>query len=282
MAVLDAKLPAWQASTKAVTPTKVEAKTLEGKAPLVLDGGGLGSVRVLLRNQVKAEQNGLFDVTRNEAIAGTGKLAGEGKIGVGESWLLTRTADADSSGEVSEGMLVPIEDGATNRKTSWIQRTAGPIEVGVTPQTFESLVAGALGAAGGDLTGSYSEPSIAEAVVGAEQMTPEAIGPTALSAGSKELSIQLASPAKRKINSGSVVVEWPGSAEESSTVEVEHGLGIEPKTVNLTAAFSATSTFVFPQYQLNGTTKIKVKGFCPPGLKPGAGTKATISWQAIG
>lgn len=211
MAVLDAKLPAWQASTKAVTPTKAEAKTLEGKAPLVIDGGGLGSgIRVLLKNQTTASQNGLFEVSRNEAIAGTGKVGGEGKVGVGSEWTLTRTADADSSGEVAEGMLVPVEDGATNRKTSWIQRTPGPIEVGVTAQTFESLVAGALGAAGGDLTGSYSEPSIAEAVIDNSMVEATAgikaskldlkgqVASTDLATSAKELAPQLPVPANRK------------------------------------------------------------------------------------
>lgn len=296
MAVLDAKLPARQASTKAVSPTKAETKTLEGKAPLVIDGGGLGSgARVLLKDQAKQEQNGLFEVTTNEAFAGTGIFAGSGNFAKGEAWVLTRTADADSSGEVTEGMLVSVEDGQTNQGTSWIQRTAGPIEVGVTAQTFESLPALPSGQIQeGQLEGAYAAPAIKEAVIDNGKVSSQAaiaysklnlaskVAASDLASSAKELSPQLATPGVKKTNSASVTVEWPGGAEESGAVEFEHGLGVEPKTVLCSAAYSATSTFVTPGYQLVGTTKVKVKGFCPPGIKPAAGTKAVISWEASG
>jgi hypothetical protein len=189
MAILDAKLPAHQATTKAISPTKVEALTLEGKAPLVIDGGALGTVRTLLKNQALPAQNGLWEVSKNEVLAGTGKLGGEGKIGVGEGWTLVRPSDADSPGDVTEGMLVPVEDGETNQQTSWIQRTPGPIEVGTTAQTFEALTAGARGVAGGDLVGTYSKPSIAEAVIDAGNMAEGAILRPSFGAGVRDYGI---------------------------------------------------------------------------------------------
>lgn len=245
MAVLDAKLPAWQASTKAVSPTKAEAKVLSGTAPLVIDGGGLGSgKRVLLKDQAKAEQNGLFEVTANEAFAGTGLFAGTGKFAVGSEWVLTRTADADSSGEVTDGMLVPVEDGETNQQTSWIQRTPGPIEVGVTAQTFEALTAGSRGTAGGDLVGTYSKPSVAEAVIGNSNVKAEAgiaasklnlktaVAASDLAPSAKELALQLVTAGTHKVNFGTITLKWAGSAL-SEAKNVNHGLGTEPVFIDL-------------------------------------------------
>lgn len=294
MAVLDAKLPAWQATTKAVTATKVEAKTLEGKAPLVIDGGGLGSVRVLLRNQVKAEQNGLFDVTTNEAVGGTSTVGNSGKVGEGSAWVLTRTADADSNGEVTEGMLVPIEDGATNRKTSWIQRTPGPIEVGVTAQTFESLVAGALGAAGGDLTGSYSEPTIAEAVVDNSNISPEAaigysklnlaskVTASDLATSAKQLSPQLPVPASRKTNFGNVTVEMTATENTTAYVKVKHGLGLTPiRVIANSNSEEGGIGGIFAECKDLGEETFSVRACRPFGVF-GKAFKVVIGWDAVG
>jgi hypothetical protein len=288
MAILDAKIPAWQASTKAVTPTKVEPLVLEGKAPLVIDGGALGSVRALLKNQVKPEQNGLWEVSKNEAIAGTGKLGGEGKIGVGEGWTLVRPSDADSPGDVTEGMLVPVEDGETNQATSWIQRTAGPIEVGVTAQAFEPLVAGARGNAGGDLEGLYAKPSIKEAVIDNSNVSPEAaIGASKLNlkasvaagdlaTSAKELSPQLVTPTKRKINSGTVKVTF-STSQESNTVEVAHGLEVEPSQVLLTPRGFQLANLSF---YVPSRTKSSFFAFAFSGAK--LNTTMEIDWLALG
>jgi hypothetical protein len=166
MAVLDAKKPAWQASTKAISPTKAEAKLLEGKAPLLPDGGGALPLetRVLLKDQAKAEQNGLFEVTKNECFGGEGKFAGAGNFAKGENWALKRPEDADSGADVTHGMTVPVEDGVTNESTTWIQVTPDPIEVGVTAQTFEALRAHPGGVAGGGLEGKYAAPELSTPV----------------------------------------------------------------------------------------------------------------------
>lgn len=293
MAILDAKLPAWQATTKALTVTKAEAKALEGKAPLVIDGGGLGSgTRVLLKNQSKQEQNGLFEVTTNEAFAGTGTFAGAGNFAKGEAWVLTRTADADGPGEVTEGMLVPIEDGETNQDTSWIQRTAGPIEVGVTAQTFEALVAGARGTASGDLEGTFSAPSVAEAVIDNSKVEGKAeiaasklnltaaVGAGDLATSAKELSPQLVEAAKRKMNFGSTTVEWPGGSAQSNIKKVTHGLGVEPKAISVTeSAFNVSATTFGGE---KNATTLSMIGQTVDGTIPAKGFTMQVDWIALG
>lgn len=291
MAVLDAKLPAFQATTKAIAPTKVEALTLEGKAPLVIDGGTVGASRVLLKNQVKLEQNGLWEVTRNECIGGTGKIGGEGKIGVGEGWTLVRPSDSDSPGDVTEGMLVPVEDGATNQQTSWIQRTPGPIEVGTTAQTFEALIAGARGVAGGELEGTYSKPSIAEAVIDNNNVSPEAaigysklnlaskVAATDLATSAKELAPQLLSPAAKKLAIGEINAKWTAS-KESAVVEVAHGLGTIPKSVNLTVEnnIAGTASGLCPVLTERTKTAFKFRVSCNEVIT----AEFPVTWEAIG
>lgn len=299
MAVLDAKLPAWQATTKAITPTKAEAKTLEGKGPLVVDGGGLGSeVRVLLKNQAKAEQNGLWEVTRNECIGGTGKIGGEGKIGVGESWTLKRTSDADTGAEVTNGMLVPIEDGATNADTSWIQRTADPIEVGVTALTFETFVAGSRGVAGGDLSGAYSSPSVAEAAINNSKVHPEAaigygklnlaskVATSDFTAATKESFLQLAATLGLKATFGEAVCEFDGTNKMSKATTVKHGLASAPRWVD--AFVFGSGSWAGKEHPWtcsvgkSGETELALRVY-PVDAGPYAlGNSVTVSWVAIG
>lgn len=282
MAVLDAKLPAWQASTKAVSPTKAEALTLEGKAPLVIDGGALGSVRVLLKNQVLPAQNGLWEVSKNEAIAGTGKEGGEGKIGIGGNWTLVRPSDADGAGDVTEGMLVPVEDGETNQATSWVQRTPGPIEVGVTAQTFEPLVAGARGNAAGDLEGLYAAPTVAESVIGTRELSSAAVTPEELSTSAKQLSPQLVSAGAHKVNAGIIEVEFPGGSNFSTKeYEVEHGVG-EGARVWLSAVVMNIKATLPPDVYLTEdptATTFKMQAWVN-GL-PAKGTKVKVHWLAM-
>lgn len=164
MAVLDLKNFASRASAEALAVTKAEAKTLEGSAPLVIDGGvpPIAS-RVLLKNQTALAQNGLYEPTSNESLGGGGTLGGTGKLGEGEGWKLQRTADADTTAEVTKGMFVSVEEGDINANTLWVQLTEDPIEVGTTPQTFLPLPAAPGGQAGGDLSGHYANPEVVRA-----------------------------------------------------------------------------------------------------------------------
>lgn len=295
MAVLDAKLPAWQASTKAITPTKAEAKVLEGKAPLVIDGGGLNSgVRVLLKNQTKQEQNGLFEITTNEAFAGSGNFAGSGKFGVGDGWTLTRTADADSSGEVTEGMLVQVEDGETNQRTSWIQRSPGPIEVGVSPQSFEALSALPSGPfQEGQLESTYVAPLIKEAIIDNSKIEGNAgikaskldleggVDSTDLATSAKQLFPQLSTATDRKINFGSGTCKWGVKSLESEEATIEHGLGAKPAAVLASVTDQGTQGIgTILRAGSIGSVSFKIKAKAQAEVAEPATT--VFNWIAIG
>lgn len=89
--------------------------------------------------------------------------------------------------------------------------------------------------------------------------------------------LQLASAAKRKINFGSAQVEWPGGGQNSKETTVTHSLGATPVCVIATAE---SVTIVGAKGK--GATTFKVWARTGDGSSPGAGTKETLHWLAIG
>lgn len=87
-----------------------------GDWPAALTAGD----RVLAKDQATGANNGLY-------IAAAGAWA--------------RAADADASAEVTPGMLVTIEEGATLADTVWELTTNGPIVLGTTALSFELTAA---------------------------------------------------------------------------------------------------------------------------------------------
>ncbi len=95
-------------------------------AALQIDGVNLATgERVLVKDQASALQNGWYSVT----TVGSGAVA----------WVMTRTADADATGEIVEGNYSIIEEGTTNVGTLWIQTHTGTITIGTTAVDFTQL-----------------------------------------------------------------------------------------------------------------------------------------------
>jgi hypothetical protein len=89
---------------------------------LTLDGVPLlAGDRVLVKNQTAAKDNGIW-------VAAAG------------NWL--RATDADSSAEVTSGLLVSVEQGTTLADTRWQLITDGPIVLGATALTFQNVTQG--------------------------------------------------------------------------------------------------------------------------------------------
>lgn len=101
--------------------------TLTGNANGALSIDGtlcVASDRVLIKNQVAADDNGIYVVT----TVGT----------AGTAFVLTRATDFDaaSAGEVAQGEGALVSAGATLSGTSWILTTSGAITVDTTNLTF--------------------------------------------------------------------------------------------------------------------------------------------------
>lgn len=88
--------------------------------------------RVLLRGQTTGSQNGLY-------------------VWNGAAATMTRTTDADANAEVTPGMFVFVEDGATDADKGFVLTTNAPIVVGTTALAFAlfSSTGQALGAGQG-------------------------------------------------------------------------------------------------------------------------------------
>lgn len=266
---LSVKNPVAYATTANITTTAVTATTLEGNCPLTVDGkaGPAVGLRLLIKNQSTEARNGLFEVTKEECFAGEGTFGGEGEFAVGSKWKLTRTSDADTEAEVKQGMFVLVTLGATNANTTWILTTENPVVIGTTSQTFAAFTAQPIGAAGGDLSGTYPNPQIKEGT----------ITDTDFGSSAKELFPQLVSAAARKINFGTGELEFPGGSPEASKL-ITHGLG-------------ATPLFALPIFEDAGyvpgaaayeATTFRAKAQKRDGTSPAAGTKAPFYWFAIG
>ncbi len=71
--------------------------------------------RVLVKDQSTASQNGIYNVAAG-------------------AW--TRATDADTSAEVTTGLIVFVEEGTTNATSQWVLSTTGTITLGTTNLTF--------------------------------------------------------------------------------------------------------------------------------------------------
>ena len=89
--------------------------SVDGTAAVVGD-------RILVKDEATTANNGIFEVTD------TGSA--------GSPFILTRTADADTSAEVKSGMFTFIEDGVTNDNTGWVLTTNNPIVLNTTGLVF--------------------------------------------------------------------------------------------------------------------------------------------------
>jgi hypothetical protein len=87
-------------------------------APASLDGvAGVAGDRWLLKDQALPATNGIYIFN-----------------GVGVP--LTRSPDADTSAEVTQGLFTWAIFGTVNQRTGWILTTSNPITLGTTPLTF--------------------------------------------------------------------------------------------------------------------------------------------------
>lgn len=78
--------------------------------------------RILVKNQVDDEYNGIYTVTTQ----------GDGST----YWVLTRSADANTSAEVKSGMFTFVQTGDTLANTGWVLTTDNPITLNTTGLVF--------------------------------------------------------------------------------------------------------------------------------------------------
>lgn len=110
------------------TTTAGGTLTASANGALTLDGLAVSNGdRVLVKNETStaAAYNGIYTVT----------ASGDGS----NPWVLTRSTDANTSAEVTEGMFVFISMGNTLADTGWVLTTNNPITLNTTGLTFSQF-----------------------------------------------------------------------------------------------------------------------------------------------
>lgn len=155
---LDVKQSVRAATTANITLSGTQ--TIDGVAVIAGD-------RVLVKNQTTASENGIYVVAAG-------------------AW--TRSADADTSSEVTPGMFTFVEEGTTNADSGWVLTTNGPITLGTTALSFTQFSgAGQIDAGAGlSKTGNtinVGTASAARIVVNADNIDLATTGVSAASYG---------------------------------------------------------------------------------------------------
>lgn len=135
---------ATNAALAAVTPAGTgvgHTLTADANGALVIDGATVPvNSRVLVKNQVATNDNGIYTVT----AAGSG----------GAAFVLTRTTDADAAAELAYGAACYVRGGDINTGKTFVQTTATAITVDTTALVYvdlDTLCSIGLGAAGATL-----------------------------------------------------------------------------------------------------------------------------------
>ncbi|ANY88984.1 MULTISPECIES: phage tail protein [Pseudomonas] len=212
-------------------------------------------VRVLVKNQAVAKDNGLYQVV------------------AGGPWV--RSADADNSVKVTPGLLVMVERGTINGDSAWQLVTDAPITVGVTALAFE-MAFGRTGVAEGTFR-SVTVDKYGRVVAASSPTTVAGYGLTDVYTKTEiDTALALKAPLASPIFTVDPKAPTPAQFDASKSIAtaefVQRALGSLRGVMNISGTITLTAAHV--GVQLVGSVELAGKtitlppvGSVPPGAQ---------------
>lgn len=125
-----------------ITPSRTDLSQLSAAIQRMISGGDY-------KSSVRAATTANITLSGEQTIDGVAVVAGdrvlvmaqtagaENGIYVAATGAWTRAEDANSAGDLTSGVLVPVEEGTLNADTVWMLATDGTITIGTTAQTWQ-------------------------------------------------------------------------------------------------------------------------------------------------
>ena len=197
-----------------ITPNHADVSQLSTAIRRLIDGGDYKpSVRVATTANIALTGEQTIDgvaVVAGDRVLVMAQTAGaENGIYVAAAGAWARAEDANSAGDLTSGVIVPVESGTTNADTVWMLTTDGAITIGTTALTFQIKSGDASTARKGQvqLATSAEAQALTDAL---KALTPATLG-AALQGANQSLS----SNGYQKLPGG-LIVQW-GNGTSSGT-----------------------------------------------------------------
>lgn len=193
-----------------ITPSHTDVSQLATAIRRLIDGGDYkASVRAATTANITLSGEQTIDgvaVVAGDRVLVMAQTAGaENGIYVASAGAWARSTDADTAGDLTSGVLVPVESGTVNADTVWMLTTDGAITIGTTALTWQIKSGDASTARKGlvQLATSAEAQALTDAL--------KALTPATLAAALQGGNQSLAANGYQKLPGG-LIIQWAGIA----------------------------------------------------------------------
>ena len=226
-----------------ITPSHTDVSQLSTAIRRLIDGGDYkASVRVATTANIALTGEQTIDgvaVVAGDRVLVMAQTAGaENGIYIAATGAWSRAEDANGAGDLTSGVLVPVESGTSDADTIWMLTTDGAITIGTTALTWQIKSGDASTARKGmvQLATSAEAQALTDAL--------KALTPAALAAALQGANQNLAASGYQKLPGG-LIIQWGTVATDSTgTVAATFPIAFPSAALQLvvTGSVGATST----------------------------------------
>lgn len=256
-----------------ITPSHTDVSQLSTAIRRLIDGGDYkASVRVATTANItlSGEQtiDGVAVVAGDRVLVKDQTAGAENGIYVAATGAWARAEDANGAGDLTSGVIVPVESGTLNADTLWMLTTDGTITIGTTALTWQIKSGDASTTRKGQV--QLADSAEAQALTDALK----ALTPNTLAQALKGSNQSLSAAGYQKLPGG-LILQWGGNAvAASSNLAVSFPIAFPNAALNVTIGDNKTS----------GGESMGFDGVSTTGmtLYNSAGAARTAHWNVIG